>query len=119
MKILIIDDELHNRLRLKQIIHKHLPTAQISMAEFGDDGLAAIKQQVPELVFLDMVLPVLDGKTILENIKADSRLRESVRVVLISGLVGEGQVSPLADGYLSKPFDPAQVRETLDRYRRE
>lgn len=90
----------------------------------GDEGLNVIRNQSPNLIVLDLMLPGMDGLTICRQVKSDPLVRD-VGVIMISAKGEESDVviglELGADDYLSKPFSPrellARVKAVLRRGR--
>jgi two-component system, cell cycle response regulator DivK len=83
-RVLVVEDQADNR----QIIRDMLAPAEyeITEAENGEEALAAIAKQRPDLILMDIQLPVMDGHTATSRIKADPALRS---IPIIHGLSGE------------------------------
>ena len=94
------------------------------MASNGSEALDLLHVQEPDIVLLDVVMPVMDGMKVLERIKGDPALR-AVPVIMISALEDFDSVVRCielgAEDYLQKPFDPvllrARIRAGLDKRR--
>lgn len=121
-KILIVDDEPFNIDYLEQELDD-LGYATISAAN-GKIALDRIKTESPDLVLLDIMMPVMDGFTVLAHMKADSTLRD-IPVIIISAMsdlesVVKG-VKQGAEDYLPKPFEPvllqARISSSLEKKR--
>ena len=105
-KILVVEDEalIANVLsiRLTGLGYK------VVTAYDGEEGLAAVKKEKPDLVILDIGLPRIDGTTLCELIKAGAATRK-IRVIMLTGkrLVGdmENAFSAGADFYVNKPYE--------------
>ena len=115
--VLVVDDD-HKILRLLRIEL----TAQgfaVSMAERGDDALQAVQRQRPDLVVLDIIMPGMDGLTVLKSLRESS----GVPVILLTAKgTDSDKIMGLelgADDYIPKPFNPeeltARVRAVLRR----
>jgi two-component system phosphate regulon response regulator PhoB len=112
-RILVIEDEAD----IRQILEYNLRQAghEVIVAERGEAGLALTRQQRPELVLLDLMLPDLSGLDVCRTIKGDPGLRELAVIMLtargseIDRVVG---FELGADDYVTKPFS---VRELLLR----
>ncbi len=66
---IVIDDEINGRIALKQKLHDYCPTViVVGEAENGREGIAMIQMHQPQLVFLDIEMPEMDGFTMLTNI---------------------------------------------------
>jgi two-component system cell cycle response regulator DivK len=117
-RILVVDDQLDNR----QIIRDLLSTTdyELTEAENGDQALAAVAEQRPDLILMDIQLPIMDGYEATRRIKADPALG-SIPIIAVTSyaLGGEEQKARAAgcDGYVTKPFSPrqllAKIREFL------
>jgi two-component system, OmpR family, alkaline phosphatase synthesis response regulator PhoP len=114
-KILIVDDEAHIRMLIEQTLEE-LEDEGVSFltAENGEDALRIINEEKPQLVFLDVMMPKMNGMEVCRKVKKELLL-EQVYIVL---LTAKGQeVDRLkgqevgADIYLTKPFDPETLLE--------
>ena len=112
-KILIVDDEPFNIAVLEQEL-SDLNYATVSAAN-GHEALALVAADPPDLVLLDIMMPIMDGFEVLARLKADPATRD-IPVLIISAnndmpSVVKG-ISLGAEDYLPKPFDPVllQVR---------
>jgi DNA-binding response OmpR family regulator len=117
-KILIVDDEAHIRMLIEQTL-EDLEDEGVTFftAENGEDALALISKEKPQLVFLDVMMPKLNGMEVCRRVKTELLL-DNVYIVL---LTAKGQeVDRLkgqevgADVYMTKPFDPQTL---LDKAR--
>ncbi len=114
-KILIVDDEAHIRLLLEQTLDELLDAGvDILTADNGGDALASIRDERPNLVLLDVMMPVMNGFEVCKAVKADDELRAT----FIMMLTAKGQELDRATGaevgadlYLTKPFDPDDLLE--------
>jgi two-component system, cell cycle response regulator DivK len=108
--ILVVEDQADNR----QIIRDMLaPTDyEISEVENGEEALAAIAKQRPDLILMDIQLPVMDGYEATRRIKADPALR-SIPIIAVTSyaLSGEEKKAWAAgcDDYVPKPFSPREL----------
>jgi two-component system cell cycle response regulator DivK len=109
-RILVVEDQADNR----QIIRDMLASTgyEITEVENGEEALAAISKQRPDLILMDIQLPVMDGYEATRRIKADPALR-SIPIVAVTSyaLSGEEKKARAAgcDEYLPKPFSPRQL----------
>lgn len=119
--VLIVDDEQHIRLLIEQALEE-LVDAGIDLytAADGEEALAVVEAQRPQLVFLDVTIPKRNGFEVARAIRDELGLADT-RVVM---LTAKGQaydreqgLAAGADRYLTKPFDPDELlaiaRETL------
>jgi two-component system, cell cycle response regulator DivK len=116
-RILVVEDQPDNR----QIIRDTLaPTDyEISEAENGEEALEAIAMQRPDLILMDIQLPIMDGYTATSQIKADPALR-SIPIIAIAShaLDGEEQTARAAgcDDYVPEPYSPRQLLAKVYQY---
>lgn len=115
-KILLVDDH-PDIVRLLQISLKSEGHA-ISSARDGVEALQKIEAERPDVVILDVVMPELDGYRVLNRVKTDPNLRNTVVVMLTVKDQPEDVTLGLdvgADYYLTKPFRPADVTSLVRR----
>ena len=116
-RILVVEDHADNR----QIIRDMLaPTDyEITEAENGEEALAAIAKQRPDLILMDIQLPIMDGYAAARRIKADPALRTILIIAVTSyALNGEERIARAAgcDDYVPKPFSPRQLLAKVRHY---
>jgi two-component system cell cycle response regulator DivK len=118
-RILVVEDHEDNR----QILRDLLASAGYEMieAENGEAGVAAATAQVPDLILMDIQLPLLDGYEATRRIKANPALKAIPIIVVTSyALSGDEDKARAAgcDAYIAKPYSPrqllARIREFLD-----
>src|SRR5437773_464309 len=113
--ILVVEDNAVSREGLKVILANAGYT--IVLAENGQQALALLqKDPVPDLVLLDMLMPVLDGWHFLKQIQQVHRLA-AVPVVVVTGtiLTREWAQSQGCAGFVHKPIDPQLLLEEIRR----
>jgi DNA-binding response OmpR family regulator len=112
-KILIVDDEAHIRMLIEQTLEE-LEDEDVNFltADNGEDALDIICSEKPQLVFLDVMMPRMNGMEVCRRVKKELTL-EDVYIIL---LTAKGQeVDRLkgqevgADVYMTKPFDPEVI----------
>ncbi len=117
-RILVVEDTEDNR----QILRDLLTHAGFDLIEAGDgeSGVALAAQAKPDLILMDMQLPVIDGYEAVRRIKANPALKATPVIAVTSyALVGDEEKARAAgcDAYVAKPFSPrqllAKVRELL------
>jgi CheY-like chemotaxis protein len=111
--VVVIDDNEANLDLLRRVLAKR-PGIRAVFGRDGAEGLALVSAERPDLVLLDMHLPLIGGAEVLRRIKADPATA-GTSVVVLSGVADAETIRQTrhdgADGYLTKPFD---VRELLD-----
>lgn len=121
-KLLIVDDEVHIRMLIEQTLEE-LEDEGVSflMAENGEQALEIIQAENPQLVFLDVMMPKMNGMEVCRRVKKELAL-DKVFIVLLTAKGQEldrqkGQEVG-ADLYMTKPFDPEVIllkaREVLN-----
>ena len=112
--ILVVDDHKPNRIKISFAVKKLGHTAEV--AEDGRQALAMLREQPFDLVLLDIIMPELDGYQVLEQMKADSALRD-IPVIVISA---EQELDSVVKGielgaadYLPKSFDPVLLKARI------
>jgi CheY-like chemotaxis protein len=117
-KVLIVDDEPLNVDLLHQELEK-FDHYQIITAFTGVEALDKIKSRQPDLILLDLVMPVLDGFAVLAEIKADPDLRDIPVIIVAAAHDSKSIVKGIkqgADDYLTKPVDVEQLKNKLKEY---
>ena len=112
-KILIVDDEPHIRLLLERtLLDFEDEGLEILIADNGEAALAMIQAEKPALVFLDVMMPKMNGFDVCNAVKNELKM-DDVYIVL---LTAKGQeydrqkgAEVGADLYLTKPFDPDEI----------
>lgn len=121
-KILIVDDEPFNVDYLEQEL-EDMGYGTLS-AHNGEVALAVIESEPPDMILLDIMMPVMDGFAVLEKLKADKIWRD-IPVVVISAMDDMSSIvrgiELGAEDYLPKPFEPillqARLKAGLDKKR--
>lgn len=121
-RILIVDDEPFNLDYLEQELSDL--DYELLTAANGQEALEKIKSASPDLVLLDIMMPIMDGFAVLEQVKDDPAIR-NIPIIIISAnndlpSVVKG-IQKGAEDYLPKPFEPvilhARISASLDRKR--
>lgn len=106
-KILIVEDEIEISQLLEDYLNKfgYLPTS----LHHGDEVLPYVKQNEPDLILLDVMLPGMDGMTLCREIRKFSTvpiIMVTARIEEVDRLLG---LELEADDYITKPFSPREV----------
>jgi adenylate cyclase len=113
--VLVVDDDRVNRMLLTRSVERE--GHRVSAAENGRTALRLMEENPPDVVLLDIVMPELDGVSVLERMKADSTLKH-VPVIMISAVDEIDSVVHClemgAEDYLPKPFDPVVLRARIN-----
>lgn len=118
---MIVDDEAHIRMLIEQTLEDlEAEDVQFLMAENGEQALEIIQAEKPQLVFLDVMMPRMNGMEVCRRVKQELKL-ENIFIIVLTAKGQEldrlkGQEVG-ADLYLTKPFDPevllTKAREVL------
>ena len=116
-RILIVEDQEDNRAILRDL----LSTAGYELIEAtnGQEGVELAQQQRPDLILMDINLPVLDGYEATRRIKGGASLGATPIIAVTSyALSGDEAKARTAgcDGYVTKPFSPRQLLAKLREY---
>jgi PAS domain S-box-containing protein len=113
-KVLVIDDEEGVRTLLNNYLTRM--GYQVFLASTGEDGLNLAKQERPHAIILDIMMPDMDGWTVLSILKADSQLAD-IPVIIVSMVEDKNTGSKLgATDYLVKPVSREQLVAVLRKY---
>jgi DNA-binding response OmpR family regulator len=116
--ILVVDDETFMRRALSFVLKREGYTA--ILAADGPEALGKVREHLPRMIFLDVMMPGMDGYEVCRRIKGDP-LTSGTYVVLLTARGEEidrgAGLSAGADEYMTKPFSPsvilARVREIV------
>ncbi len=114
MTILLADDNLPSRELMREILEAsgHVIVEAVN----GRDALELIRQNPPELVFLDLQMPILDGFSVIRELRKDSRFSGlAVVAVTASAMLGDRERAIAAgfDSYIAKPINLGEVRKQV------
>jgi len=115
--ILVVEDQEDNR----QIVRDLLTTTdyQVMEAENAEEALAAVAKQRPDLILMDIQLPIMDGYEATRRIKADPGLNGIPIIAVTSyALSGDEEKARAAgcDDFVPKPFSPRELLAKIRKY---
>lgn len=121
MRIAVIEDEKPIREGLMRILNKIYPDYHVAgSAENGEDGLKLLEREHPDLIFLDIQMPDMDG---LEMLKKARERGIDVKVVILTAYsnfrYAKEAISLGIENYLLKPVDLQELRRTMDKIKSE
>lgn len=116
MKVLSVDDSKTIRLIVKRSFAPY--DCIVCEATNGEEGLAAAASEKPDLIILDITMPVMDGVTMLIKLKENPELK-SIPVIMLTAESGRENVAHIAKlgvrDYLVKPFKDEHLIEKVKR----
>jgi class 3 adenylate cyclase len=113
--VLIVDDNEINRYLLSRLLKQQ--GYAVVVAEDGLRGLTMMRNQRPDLVLLDIVMPELNGYQVLEQVRTDPVLRHTPIVIITAVDDIESVIRCIelgAEDYLFKPFNPVLLKARID-----
>lgn len=112
--VLVVDDETHSRFVLTEYLQDF--GCRVVTADSGPEGLLLARNQPPDLITVDLIMPQMSGWEFLKEVKADPKLRE-IPVVVVSVVANEVRGINLgAVELLNKPFTRKELLDTLKRH---
>ena len=121
MKILIVDDDI-DFAESTRIILETKPY-DVVVAHEGEEGLRKAREENPDLILLDVIMPVKDGFTAAEQLKKDPELAD-IPVIMLTAFSSMGGESSIprsrgytleAEDYLEKPVTPQNLLAAIEK----
>ena len=114
-RVLVIDDEPDVRWVLRLSLER--AGHEVILAEDGLRGVAMAQRQRPDVIVLDLMMPVMDGYGVLNALSRDERTHHLPVLVLTAKALPEEEervTEAGANGFLTKPFEPADLASALE-----
>lgn len=119
-KILIVDDEKNIVLTLKMYLIKK--GYEVKVAVNGVEAIEIAQEFVPDLIFLDILLPKINGYLVCRGLREEASTK-NIPIIFLSAKSQKADIqNALATGgndYIVKPFTIDQIKEVLDKYIKE
>ena len=124
-KILIVDDDVDFAEATKAVLEKAL--YEVVVAQEGDEGLQKAKEENPDLILLDVIMPVKDGFTAAEQLKKDPKLNK-IPIIMLTSFSSRGQQTSIprsrgltleTEDYLEKPVAPEKLLASVEQHLKE
>jgi CheY-like chemotaxis protein len=115
-KILVVEDVDFNRDLIVQLLEDKY---QVIEAVNGNEGIEIAEQERPELILMDLSLPIMDGWEATRRLKANADLRSIPVIALTAHAMKGDEEKALAagcDDYLAKPIDEDELMAKIARY---
>jgi CheY-like chemotaxis protein len=120
-KLMLIDDDEDDREIFISIIEAAYPAISLSVATNGQEGIQALQEAAvyPDLIFLDLNMPLMNGQQFMKVIKADSRLQH-IPVVILSTSSDKATIHEMkelgATHFITKPDKFSAWEKMLNEY---
>lgn len=114
--VLIVEDNEDNRIVYSTILRHH--GFQVSEALDGAEGMAKARRELPDLILMDISIPILDGWEVTERLKHEDATSHIPVIALTAHAMPGDRDRALAagcDGYLAKPCEPRAVLAEVNR----
>lgn len=109
LKVAIADDNENMLKILEKVLGDEQDLDVVGTATNGEDTLSIIKKTEPDVVLLDIIMPQLDGLTVMEKVRNDKNIKKTPAFIIISAIgresVTEDAFNMGAAYYIMKPFD--------------
>lgn len=121
-RILLIDDDLDFVEATRTVLESK--PYEVIVAYDGDDGLQKAKAESPDLIILDVIMPVKDGFSTAEQLKKDAELK-NIPVIVLTSYAERGGESSISLGggltmetedYIDKPVSPEELLRRVEKY---
>ncbi|MFZ4581010.1 MAG: response regulator [Paludibacter sp.] len=115
-KILIVDDKTEFRRLTKTILSSNY---HVESAENGVEALSLLQSgNIPDLIVSDLMMPVLGGKDLVEQLKNSGAFKD-IPIIILSSIDKSDEKIKLikmgADDYLEKPYNPAELLARIEK----
>ena len=110
--VLIIDDQAESRQSIRESLPAHYKSIE---AANGEEGIRLALEHLPDAITLDVEMPGMDGWKVLSELQKNT-ITAGIPVVMVTVHPTENKAAVLgANGFVSKPFDPAELSSTIRR----
>lgn len=118
-KILLAEDDEDNRDLVSFMLQRSGLDLQLLQAENGKEAVELAEQHIPELILMDMQMPVMDGFTAVKMIKANPAIQHIPIIAFTAQARAEDKLSTKAIGcveHYTKPMDPVELTNLIKKY---
>ena len=113
-KILVVEDNEKNRRLLRDVLQFN--GFEVIEAINGEEGLSMARTENPDIILMDMQMPVMDGFTAIRTLRNDPGLKQ-IKIVAVTSFAMTGDrekiIAAGADGYVAKPIDTRELPAML------
>lgn len=114
-RILVIDDDELMAQTIKRTL-EHEGTHDVLVAYDGEAGLIVARQELPDLILLDILMPKMNGYDVLEDLKS-TQSTLNIPVIILSAMNNEQSIKETLFAYdalyMTKPIDPDRLMQTV------
>lgn len=115
--ILVVDDIATNIALVKAFL-KHKDCEVIS-AQSGAEALKVARERKPDIILLDIMMPVMDGYEVLARLRSDE-ITKGIKIIMVSAISKADDINKAmelgADDYITKPLVATRLYETLGKF---
>lgn len=115
-KILVADDEEDIKMVLQMYLENN--GYEVVTAFDGLDAVSKIRDERPDLVLMDIMMPVIDGVEVTRQIKADETTKD-IPVIMLTAAAQSSMVEKAMEAgaceYIAKPFEPEHVQQAIEK----
>jgi CheY-like chemotaxis protein len=115
--VLLADDDPDQAILFRVVLRQNWPSQKLTVASNGQELLEQLDKQVPDLIFLDLNMPCVNGFECLDRIRAQAEFRK-IPVVVYSSSSDMSDIAKSylhkADLYMVKPFSSLHLKNALD-----
>ncbi len=116
-RVIYIEDDPEMIELIHLILQQHHFTVKGALS--GDEGLAIIRRESPDLILLDLMMPNMDGWEVYQQLKTDPKTRNIPVIIITARAQPIDRVLGLhivkVDDYISKPFKPQELLDSIER----
>jgi len=121
-KILLVDDDVDFVEATRTILESK--PYEVIVASDGDEGIRKAKEEKPDLILLDIIMPVKDGFTAAEQLKKDPQLSK-IPTLMLTGFAAKGTGTSIpvsrgyaleAEDYIDKPVTPEELLAIVEKH---
>lgn len=116
-KILIVEDNPNSRVLLKDILQFY--RYEVIEAGNGEEGIQMAKEEKPDLIFMDLQMPIMDGYSAGEMLKNDPETK-GIKIIAVTSYAMRGDKEKVMekgfDGYVAKPINTRELTMLVKEY---
>lgn len=122
LNVAVVDDNYVIREVLGEIINSDSELDLIGTAQDGEEGYQLIKEKQPDIVLLDIIMPKMDGLSVMEKINQDATMEKRPEIIIVSAIgnesIAENAFALGANYYIMKPFEKQKIIERIKSIRK-